>query len=112
MLEILSSAIKDTKHRNCATGVRDTKVILLIFPKKTSNARKVLRKMDYPFTILSHHEHRKTQRMYKEIVRELLALLKRWEDFLPFRSLIEDLFKSGKEAFFPEGDTPIFTPLC
>ena len=37
--------------------------------------------------------------MYKAIIRKLLALLKRWADFPPIRSLIEDLFKLGKETF-------------
>jgi len=55
--------------------------------------------MNYPLSIFSHHEHRKTQQTYKTIVRKLIALLERWGEFPPIRSLIEDLFKLAKEAF-------------
>jgi len=37
--------------------------------------------------------------MYKGIVRKLIALMERWDEFPPIRSLIEDLFNLGKEAF-------------
>ena len=86
-------------YNNYETGVRDFKVVPLIFPKKTFDTRKMLRTMNYPLSIFSHHEHRKQQQVYKTIVRKLLELMKRWEEFPPIRSLIEDLFKLGKEAF-------------
>ena len=97
-------------YNNYATGVRDFKVIPLIFPKKTFDARKVLRKMNYPLSIFSHHEHRKTQQMYKDIVRKLLALLKRREDFLPIPD--RESLQVRQRSVLPEGNTPIFTPLC
>jgi len=86
-------------YANYATAVKDYKVIPLIFPKKTFQTGKMLRRMNCPLSIFSHHDHRKTQQTYKGIVRKLLALLERWGEFPPIRSLIEDLFKLGKEAF-------------
>jgi hypothetical protein len=55
--------------------------------------------MNYPFVIFFHHKHRKTRQRYREIVRKPLALLNRWEDFLPIRSRIDDIFNLGKGAF-------------
>jgi len=86
-------------YNNYAIAVRDYRAVPLIFPKKNFDTAKMLRRMNYPLSIFSHHDHRKIQLMYRAIVRKLLAVLTRWEEFPPVRSLIEDLFKLGKDAF-------------
>jgi len=48
-------------YDNYAVGVRDYKVVPLIFPKKTFDTGKLLRRMNCPLSIFSHHDHRKTQ---------------------------------------------------
>ncbi len=86
-------------YDNYATAVKKYKVVPLVFPKKTFDTRKMLSRMNCPLPIFSHHDHRKTQQTYKDIVRKLLNLLKRWGEFPPILSLIKDLFKLAKEAF-------------
>ncbi|MDD5420468.1 MAG: hypothetical protein PHV57_11565, partial [Methanomicrobiaceae archaeon] len=55
--------------------------------------------MIYLLSIFSQHEHRKLQKVYRELVRKLLGLLERWEEFSGIRSLIEDVFKLVKDTF-------------
>lgn len=86
-------------YGNYALGVREYKVVPLIFPKKTFQAEKMMRQMNYPLTIFSHHEYRKRQEIYKSLIQKLQKALREWEEYLPIRSIIEDLFKVAKDAF-------------
>jgi hypothetical protein len=86
-------------YRNYALGVREYKIVPLIFPRKTFQTEKMMRQMNYPLKIFTHHEYRKRQETYKSLLRKLREALAEWEKYLPIRSIIEDLFKVAKGAF-------------
>jgi len=86
-------------YDNYVNGIRDYRIVPIIFPKKKFDINKVMRKMNYPLNIFSSHEYRKIQTVYQNLVHKMVELIERWHEFPAVRSLIEDLFKLAKDAF-------------
>jgi len=84
---------------NYALGAREYKVVPLIFPKKTFQTEKIISLKNYPFQYLHITNTGNGRRPINSLVQKLREVLNKGEEYLPLRSIIEDLFKVAKGTF-------------
>jgi len=77
------------------------KVVPVIFPRKNFDLGRVLGLISYPPEVFNgraaYVEEKK--RFYDRLVLEFKKKIRKWQDFRPVRSIIEDLFKLAKKSF-------------
>ena len=85
--------------RNCTHGIREFKIVPLIFSKKNFNREKLMQNLSYPLSIFGRSDTDETMKLFKNLVNRLLDSLGHQDCFQSIRSLIEDVFKLAKDSF-------------
>ena len=83
-------------YRNYLVGINEYRVVPLIFPRSNFDIQRLDGMLSYPLSIFSSKNLNEERRRFKALKVRLMDLLRRWEDFKPIRSVIEDVFKLAK----------------
>ena len=86
-------------YRNYTHGIREFKIVPLIFSKKNFNREKLMQNLSYPLSIFGRSDTDETMKLFKNLVKRLLDSLGHQDCFQSIRSLIEDVFKLAKDSF-------------
>jgi hypothetical protein len=86
-------------YRNYTHGIREFRIVPLIFSKKNFNREKLMRNLSYPLSIFSRSDTYTSIKLFKNLVKRLLDSLGHQDCFHSIGSLIEDVFKLAKDAF-------------
>lgn len=86
-------------YRNYTHGIREFKIVPLIFSKKNFNHEKLMQDLSYPLSIFGRSDTDETMKLFKNLVKRLLDSLGHQDFFQSIRSLIEDVFKLAKDSF-------------
>jgi len=86
-------------YDNYITGIFEFNIVPLIFSKKNFSVSKLMEKLVYPLWIFGRSDTLLLMKRFASLARKLLMYLKDQTPFLEKRSLIEDVFKTAKNAF-------------
>jgi hypothetical protein len=86
-------------YENYVDGIRDFRIVPLIFSKSNFNRKKLSNRLSFPLSVFGRPDTRETIRLLKRLVRKLFDCLGHQDVFQNVRSLIEDVFKLAKDAF-------------
>jgi hypothetical protein len=86
-------------YDNYIQGIFQFNVVPLIFSKKKFSISKLMKKCIYPLWIFGRSDTKILLKRFASLVRRLFMHLRDETPFLEKRSLIEDVFKTAKNAF-------------
>jgi hypothetical protein len=84
-------------YKNYLKGISRYKIVPLIFPRKYFDLNRLLGLLSYPLRVFTSGSEEKET--YRKLAKALVERIKKWQDFKPLRSLMEDIFKVCKKAF-------------
>ena len=74
-------------YRNYLIGIKEYRIIPLIFPRSNFDFERLDGMLSYPLSIFDSKSLDEEMRMVKALKSRLLNLLKRWSDFKAVRSV-------------------------
>lgn len=86
-------------YDNYVQGIFEFNIVPLIFSKKKSSISKLMRKCVYPLWIFGRSDTKILMKRFASLARRLFMHLRDEIPLLVKRSLIEDVFKTAKNAF-------------
>jgi len=86
-------------YDNYVQGIFEFNIVLLIFSKKKFSISKLMRKCVYPLWIFGRSDTKILMKRFASLARRLFMHLRDEIPLLVKRSLIEDVFKTAKNAF-------------
>ncbi|OPX67095.1 MAG: Transposase DDE domain protein [Methanoregulaceae archaeon PtaB.Bin056] len=86
-------------YNNYIQGIFEFNIVPLIFSKKKFSISKLMRKCIYPLWIFGRSDTKILMKRFASLARRLFMHLRDEIPFLEKRSLIEDVFKTAKNAF-------------
>lgn len=86
-------------YDNYVQGIFEFNIVPLIFSKKKFSISKLMRKCVYPLWIFGRSDTKILMKRFASLARRLFMHLRDEIPFLVKRSLIEDVFKTAKNAF-------------
>ena len=86
-------------YDNYVQGIFEFNIVPLIFSKKNFSISKLMKKCIYPLWIFGRSDTRDLMKRFSSLARRLFMHLRDETPFLEKRSLIEDVFKTAKNAF-------------
>ena len=86
-------------YGNYVNGIFKFNVVPLIFSKKNFSLKKLLNNLNYPIWIFGRSDTRNLMHRFKSLATRLINHLRDIAQFMQKRSLIEDVFKTAKNAF-------------
>ena len=86
-------------YGNYVAGIKEFKIVPLIFSKKNFNLKKLLNDLSYSLTIFGRSDTDDQIRLFKRLAGRLISALALQDRYMSVRSLIDDVFKLAKDAF-------------
>ncbi|MDI9633134.1 MAG: transposase [Methanolinea sp.] len=80
-------------------GIFEFGIVPVIFTKKNFSLSKLLRKLNFPLWIFGRSDTKEHVQRYTSLARRLVMYLRDEIHLVEKRSLIEDVFKTAKNAF-------------
>jgi len=80
-------------YKNYLIGINEYRIVPLIFPRSNFDVQDGM--LSYPLNIFSS-KLKEEKRRFRNLKARLMSLLRRWQEFKPVRSAIEDVFKLAK----------------
>jgi hypothetical protein len=71
-----------------------------MYSPTNGSPNKMMQQQSYHLSIFGRPDTMSTMKLYKNLVKQFLILLRNQDEFQTIRSLIEDVFKLAKDAFF------------
>ncbi len=99
-------------YRNYLVGINKYIIVLLIFPRNNFKLRRLDRLLSYPLSIFNSRKLKKQKRRFRALKAKLMNLLKRWNDFKPVRSAIEDVFKLARSMSLRKLHRHMIDAIC
>jgi len=86
-------------YGNYVNGIFKLNVVPLIFSKKNFSVKKLLSHFNYPIWIFGRSDTKQLMVRFRSLASRLINHLRDIPPFMEKRSLIEDVFKTAKNAF-------------
>ena len=86
-------------YDNYVEGIFEFSIVPMIFAKKNFSIPKLLKRFNYPLWIFGRSDTKLLIQRFASLARRLLMYLRDEIRFVEKRSLIEDVFKTAKNAF-------------
>ena len=83
-------------YKNYLIGINEYRIVPLIFPRSNFDLNRLDGMLSYPLSIFGSKDLNGERMRFKALNVKLMNLLRRWEEFKPVRSIIEDVFKLAK----------------
>jgi len=86
-------------YGNYVQGIFKYNVVPLIFSKKKFSFQKLTNLLNYPIWIFGRSDTEKLMQRFRSLAKRLFSGLRSMDKYIEKRSLIEDIFKTTKNAF-------------
>jgi hypothetical protein len=86
-------------YGNYVNGIFKFNIVPLIFSKKNFSVKKLLNQLNYPIWIFGRSDTTQLMLRFRSLATRLINHLRDIPPFMEKRSLIEDVFKTAKNAF-------------
>ena len=83
-------------YKNYLIGINEYRIVPLIFPRSNFDLNRLDGMLSYPLSIFGSKDLNGERMRFKALKVKLMNLLRRWGEFKPVRSIIEDVFKLAK----------------